>query len=67
VDIVLVRQLSWFVRLPPDAIDPTSHAVQRASKKRKGAIEKEIAIPAIPACFEGNKSITLAHMHGRKQ
>ena len=58
MDTVLVRQLPWFVCLSPHAIDPTSHAVQRASEKRKGAIEKEIVIPAIPACFDGNKLIT---------
>ena len=39
---------------------PSGHAIPRA-------IEKETAIPAIPACFEGNKSITRGHMHGRKQ
>jgi len=30
---------------------PSGHAIPRA-------IEKETVIPAIPVCFEGNKSIT---------
>ena len=48
---ILLQLKRLKVRLFFGSLLPSGHAIPRT-------IEKETAIPVIPACFEGNKSIT---------